>query len=629
MATKEYIIQSEHTSGSTAKHYHGEAISTLNTWAANNIPANAVISNIEVYYSGKLSLGDTKFYVGYTNDSADEPGQKIISDQLTTSQKSWRQPVSFSGRNITSSYSRINVWMSSGIIYKKFTCYSFKIIWTYSIPTYTVTVNAGTGGTVTGGGTYENQAAATLTATAKPGYNFVKWSDGNNSASRTVTVTGNATYTAEFAPQACEVILRDGEGLHGAKATLSGGGQYKFGDTVTVKADIPSNHKLYRWRVRGVNGNYYDYSNNPLTITIDDRFLDGNNVKSTIYIDCYLAFTGYTVKAEIQPEEAGKVKWGVFYAEVNGGVFFADGDVTQEGALIGEDYLNNFWINAAPNEGYEFVEWSDGETANPRQINLTGDATFTARFLKKQHTITLTRTILDGPDDVSDDCYILGGGTYEYGTEVTLEARVNPSSDYEFVIWSDGEESAIRTITVTKNDTYVAIFKRIKCTATFKNYDGTVLETVIVKPGSPPQYMGLEDPAKPSTVEFTYTFSGWEPSVSNIYDDTTYIAQFTESKRIYEISAFASIGGEVIVSGTGEYGTEMTLTAVCQPGYRFVRWGDGETSPIRTFIVTGDASFSALFELDKINVYIGTAKPKSVYVGTQEVKAIYVGTTKV
>ena len=61
-----------------------------------------------------------------------------------------------------------------------------------------MTVIAGTGGTVSGGGPYNYGATATLKATPSTGYHFVKWSDGNTNASRTVIVTGNATYTATF-----------------------------------------------------------------------------------------------------------------------------------------------------------------------------------------------------------------------------------------------------------------------------------------------------------------------------------------------------------------------------------------------------------------------------------------------
>lgn len=70
---------------------------------------------------------------------------------------------------------------------------------TYTVPAYTITVTAGSGGTVTGGGNYEAGSTATLTATPNANYRFVQWSDGNTNATRTITVTGNATYTATFA----------------------------------------------------------------------------------------------------------------------------------------------------------------------------------------------------------------------------------------------------------------------------------------------------------------------------------------------------------------------------------------------------------------------------------------------
>lgn len=82
------------------------------------------------------------------------------------------------------------------------TVYVFDISITinYTPLTHTITAKASpeNGGTVTGTGDYEDGKTATLTATPKNGYKFVKWSDGVTTASRTVTVTGNATYTAVF-----------------------------------------------------------------------------------------------------------------------------------------------------------------------------------------------------------------------------------------------------------------------------------------------------------------------------------------------------------------------------------------------------------------------------------------------
>ena len=53
-------------------------------------------------------------------------------------------------------------------------------------------------GSVTGGGTYDEGSSVTITATPNSGYVFEKWSDGNTSATRTLTVTEDLTLTASF-----------------------------------------------------------------------------------------------------------------------------------------------------------------------------------------------------------------------------------------------------------------------------------------------------------------------------------------------------------------------------------------------------------------------------------------------
>lgn len=68
------------------------------------------------------------------------------------------------------------------------------------VPYYTINVtsNNTSWGTVSGGGTYASGSTVTIKATPKSGYSFEKWNDGNTSATRTITVTGNATYKAYF-----------------------------------------------------------------------------------------------------------------------------------------------------------------------------------------------------------------------------------------------------------------------------------------------------------------------------------------------------------------------------------------------------------------------------------------------
>lgn len=79
------------------------------------------------------------------------------------------------------------------------------------VVTYTITANSNDGakGTVTGGGVYNENAIITLTATPTSGNEFVQWQDGSHVNPRSITVTGNATYTATF--QATGSVTPEGD----------------------------------------------------------------------------------------------------------------------------------------------------------------------------------------------------------------------------------------------------------------------------------------------------------------------------------------------------------------------------------------------------------------------------------
>ena len=86
------------------------------------------------------------------------------------------------------------------------TCYyvisNLSITLNYDEITYTIKteVSPESSGTVTGAdaGVYSYGASVELQATPNSGYKFLKWNDGVTTASRTVTVTENATYSAIF-----------------------------------------------------------------------------------------------------------------------------------------------------------------------------------------------------------------------------------------------------------------------------------------------------------------------------------------------------------------------------------------------------------------------------------------------
>ena len=108
-------------------------------------------------------------------------------------------------------------------------------------------------------------------------------------------------------------------------------------------------------------------------------------------------------------------------------------------------------------------------------------------------------------------------------------------------------------------------------TITWNNYDGTPLLQTEVTHGQKPTYTG-ETPTKDKTQEFTYTFSDWNPKIVVATEDTTYTAQFIETRNIYTVT-FNSNGGSEVENITKEYGSEIgTLPIPTFEGYDFVGW---------------------------------------------------------
>ena len=67
-------------------------------------------------------------------------------------------------------------------------------------------------------------------------------------------------------------------------------------------------------------------------------------------------------------------------------------------------------------------------------------------------------------------------------------------------------------------------------TIVFKNWDGSVLQSMQVEEGQIPQYTGAT-PTKPDDAQYTYTFSGWTPQIVAATADATYTATFTATPK--------------------------------------------------------------------------------------------------
>ena len=115
-------------------------------------------------------------------------------------------------------------------------------------------------------------------------------------------------------------------------------------------------------------------------------------------------------------------------------------------------------LAAAPAANHRIVNWKKGDEVLSTELTcsfeVTEDVTINVTFEKiPQYTITT----IASPDGKGT---IIGGGTYNEGTEVELKATAH--TGYTFVRWEDDDTAeATRTITVTGPVTYTAIFDKV------------------------------------------------------------------------------------------------------------------------------------------------------------------------
>ena len=116
----------------------------------------------------------------------------------------------------------------------------------------------------------------------------------------------------------------------------------------------------------------------------------------------------------------------------------ANGTITGETPQTVDYNASGSAVTAVPDNGYRFVDWSDGSTANPRtDSNVAADASVTANFAIYDFTLTYTAGANGSITGTSLQTVASGAS----GTAVTAVA----ATGYSFVDWSDGSTDNPRT----------------------------------------------------------------------------------------------------------------------------------------------------------------------------------------
>ena len=113
------------------------------------------------------------------------------------------------------------------------------------------------------------------------------------------------------------------------------------------------------------------------------------------------------------------------------------GSVTGEGEYEKDSEIT---LTATANSGYRFVQWSDGNTDNPRIVTVTENKTYTAEFELNTYTLIA-------------HSYNPNMG----GVKITITAE--PIKGFEFVGWSDGSTENPYQFYLTENTELYAYFQ--------------------------------------------------------------------------------------------------------------------------------------------------------------------------
>jgi uncharacterized repeat protein (TIGR02543 family) len=292
--------------------------------------------------------------------------------------------------------------------------------------TINTSVNPTSGGTVSGGGIYNYNETAILTANPAAGHDFLNWIETNSgdivstNQSISVIVTSDSSYTANFTLQS---FIVDAVANPTNGGSVSGNTSYNYNETATLTASPATGYDFVNWTV--TSSGEIASTNQSFDITvIQDSSFTAN-----------FALQSFIISTTVNPSGGGTTSGGGSY-----------------------NYNETTTLIATPATNYEFVNWTETNSGNVASGNpsfdltVISDSSFTANFIRT-YSISVTINPANGGA-------ISGAGTYTGGSAVNLSATAN--TGYTFVNWTEsGSEVSSNpnySFTATADRTLVANF---------------------------------------------------------------------------------------------------------------------------------------------------------------------------
>jgi hypothetical protein len=436
----------------------------------------------------------------------------------------------------------------------------------------TMTVSPAGGGTTTpavGAHTYDNGTVVNISATPAAGYQFVSWSGGvadPNSASTTVTMSGNKTVTANFRTT---YDLTMAVSPAGAGTTTPSVGVYTYdsGTVINVSLTPSPGYRFVNW-----TGGVADPNSASTTVTLD------NNKTVTAHF-----LKTYKLTIAVSPAGGGTT------TPAQGVQTYEDGSIVN--------------ITATANPGYIFSNWTGGvadSNSASTTVTINGDKTVTANFVRG-YTLTMAM------NPAGSGTAVPSIGNHNYTIGLLVNISVTPVAGYRFVNWTGGvadSNSASTTVTMNANKSVTANLKKTYGLTMAVNPIGGGTTTPVVGAHTYDDGSALNISAASAV---GYHFANWTGGVA---DSTSVSTMLTLNNNKIVTANFGFMF--MLVIDSSQYaenvtisplktiyfpGEKVVLTAYAKSNYTFIRWsGDGSgTDHQLEIIMNKDKTVHALF----------------------------------
>ena len=269
----------------------------------------------------------------------------------------------------------------------------------FSLKSYTLSLTAGSGGAVSGAGSFNHGTTPAIVATPDTGYDFTGWSGAgatsSSSASTTASMTQARSLTANFSLKSYTLSLQSGNG-----GFVVGAGTFDHGQQATIQATPQTGYVFHTWTEAGVS-----ISANPSTTILM------NGDKNWTAIFTIQPSNTYSLTLSSSPNSAGTT---------SGAGSYAPNELTS--------------ISATPNTGYQFTTWTGegvaNQNSNPTTVSMVKDQNLTALFSLRTFNLTLQS---------SEGGSVSGGGNFNFGSTVDYSATAE--NGYTFKKWTIDDQN--------------------------------------------------------------------------------------------------------------------------------------------------------------------------------------------